>query len=73
VRRESPVVTMQFGRESFTRDSVVEILRKAGYAEIAERAARELPDQIDRAELDKWAAPNGLTIDELISRMGGSP
>jgi hypothetical protein len=61
------------GPEQFTRKFVVEILRKTGYAELADEAERVLPDQVSVNELERWATTHGLTIDQLISRMGGSP
>jgi hypothetical protein len=59
--------------EQLSRQFVVEILRKTGYAEAAEEAERVLPDPVDREELGNWALKYGVTLDSLISRMGGSP
>jgi len=52
---------------------VVELLRKTGYAEQADEAERVLPDPVDYDELQRFAVRQGITIDQLISRMGGSP
>jgi hypothetical protein len=63
-----PVVTVQF-----TRQHVVDVLRKAGFREAADEAMRVLPDPVDLDYAARWAAPYGITESELISRMGGSP
>jgi hypothetical protein len=55
------------------RQWVVDTLRRAGYPEIAEQAERELPDQVTRDEAMAFAAQHGLSLDEINSRMGGSP
>jgi hypothetical protein len=59
--------------EQFTRQHVVDILRRTGYTQAADEAMRVLPDPVDRDDLGRWLAAYGITIDELISRMGGSP
>lgn len=57
----------------FTRQEVVEILRKAGLPEVAEEASRSLPDRVELERLAEFGRRHGITRDELISRMGGSP
>jgi hypothetical protein len=59
--------------EHYSRKFLVELLRKTGYAELADEAERVLPETVGYDELQRWAVPHGLTIDQLISRMGGSP
>jgi hypothetical protein len=61
------------GPEQFTRKYLVDLLRKTGYAELADEAERVLPETFDYDEIQRWAVPHGITIDQLISRMGGSP
>jgi hypothetical protein len=56
-----------------TRQHVVDVLRKAGLPEVAEEAQRELPDPVDSEQAAAWAMPYGVSMDGLISRMGGSP
>ena len=56
-----------------TRQHVVDLLRRTGFPEAADEAMRVLPDPVDIDEAVAWAAPHGITKDELISRMGGSP
>jgi len=52
---------------------VIDVLRRTGFPELAEKAQLELPDPVDMETLDRFIAPYGLTRDHLISRMGGSP
>jgi hypothetical protein len=56
-----------------TRQHVVDLLRRTGFPEAADEAMRALPDPVDLDEVVAWAAPHGITKDELINRMGGSP
>ena len=56
-----------------TRQHVVDILRMAGLAELAEEAHRVLPDPVEYNRAARFLARYGLTKDELISRRGGSP
>jgi hypothetical protein len=57
----------------FSRQHVIEVLNRLGYAELAKEAARILPDPVDINQLQEIGLKHGLTRDELISRMGGSP
>ncbi len=56
-----------------TRQHVVDVLRKAGLPEMADKALRELPDPVDSEKVAAWAVPYGINMDELRNRMGGSP
>ena len=58
---------------AFSRQWVVETLRRAGYEREADEASRVLPDQVDLKRLEEFGAQHGITRDELIDRMGGSP
>jgi hypothetical protein len=56
-----------------SKQHVADLLRKAGYAEVADEAIRDLPDPV---ELDHAAAilqRYGITKDAMISHIGGSP
>jgi hypothetical protein len=55
------------------RHWVVEALRRLGYREAADDAARELPDQVSRKQLEEFGDRHGIGRDELVNRMGGSP
>jgi hypothetical protein len=55
------------------RQWVVDTLRRLGYADEAEEAARVLPDPVEKEELIKFGDRYGISAAELTSRMGGSP
>jgi hypothetical protein len=59
--------------EQRSRQEVVNVLRRAGYPELADEAMRDLPDPVDFDYVLAWGARHGVTRDSLISRMGGSP
>ncbi|HEV2260076.1 MAG TPA: hypothetical protein VGS06_43765 [Streptosporangiaceae bacterium] len=50
-----------------------DLLRTARWRELAEEAHRVLPDPVEYDHAARFLAEYGLTKDELISRMGGSP
>ena len=56
-----------------TRQHVVDLLHTAGLPEMAERALHDLPDPVDSEQVAAWAVPYRVSMDELTSRMGGSP
>ena len=56
-----------------TRQQIVEVLRTAGLPEAADEALRSLPEQLDLERAAEFLGRYGITKDELISRMGGSP
>ncbi|MDA8317687.1 MAG: hypothetical protein M0010_21360 [Actinomycetota bacterium] len=55
------------------RQEVADVLRRAGFPELGEEAMRALPDPVDATDVVAWAAGHGVTRDDLIDRMGGSP
>jgi hypothetical protein len=55
------------------RQDVVDMLRRAGLAEVADEALRVLPDPVDLDHAAKMLQSLGITKDALISQMGGSP
>jgi len=57
----------------FSRQHVIDVLNRLGYTELAEQASRVLPDPVDRDRLEALAIQYGLSRDDLISQMGGSP
>ncbi len=56
-----------------TRQHVVDVLRRAGFPEVADAAQRELPDPVDSEQVAAWAVPHGINMGALMDRMGGSP
>jgi hypothetical protein len=57
----------------YTREWVVETLRRARHYELAEEARRSLPERFSEDEMWRFAASHNITRDMLISEMGGSP
>ena len=55
------------------RQWLVGTLRRLGYEQAAAEAARELPEQVSLDEITKFTDRYGISRDEVISRMGGSP
>ena len=55
------------------RQWLVDSLRHVGLTKAAEDAERELPEQVSQEEIMKFADRHGISRDEIISRMGGSP
>jgi len=58
---------------AYDRQWIIDLLRRLGYAQAADEAVRELPDQVSLEELQKFGDRYGISRDDLISRMGGSP
>jgi hypothetical protein len=58
---------------AYSRQWVADNLRRLGYEQEADEVLRDLPEEVDRQELERWADQRGISRDELISRMGGSP
>ncbi len=56
-----------------SKQDVVDMLRRTGLADIADEAMRVLPDPVDLDHTAGILESYGVTMDELISRMGGSP
>jgi hypothetical protein len=61
------VVMMHYSREHFALT-----LRRTGFPEVAEQALRVLPDPVEENQIAAFLAPYGITLDELVSRMGGT-
>lgn len=57
----------------YSRQHVVDLMHRLGRPELADEAARVLPDPVDADQLSAWSMQHGLTHDDLISQMGGSP
>ena len=55
------------------RQDVVDVLRRTGLPELAEEALRVLPDPVNLEFAAEVLQSYGVTTDELIDRMGGSP
>lgn len=57
---------------AYSREHFASTLRRAGFHEVAEEALRVLPDPVERERIVAFLAPYNLTLDELVSRIGGS-
>ena len=55
------------------RQWVIDLLRRLGYTQAAEEAARELPDPVSLEEIRRFGDRHGISRDELMSQLGGSP
>lgn len=58
---------------AYDRQWVVDQLRRLGYTQEADDAAQTLPAEISEEELMAFSDRHGISRDELMSRMGGSP
>ena len=58
---------------AYRRQWIVETLRRLGYPHEADEALRVLPEEFDLKQLQEFGDRHGISRDELISRMGGSP
>ena len=58
---------------AYSRQWLVDTLSRLGYTQAADDALRVLPDQIDVKRLEEFGDQHGISRDELIDRMGGSP
>ena len=56
-----------------SRQRVADLLHSLGYQQVADEALRDLPDVVDLREAQDWAGRHGISRDELIDLMGGSP
>ena len=55
------------------RKWAVDLLRRAGYRQAAEEAEHELPEQVTLDEIKAFADRHGVSHDDIIIQMGGSP
>ena len=63
------VIAMQ----EYSMKHVVDVLHTLQRQDLADEASRDLPDPVDIDRLVAWMIQHGLSRDEMISRMGGSP
>jgi hypothetical protein len=63
----------QVGPVDLSRQEIIQMLRRAGLADVAAAAQKSLPDPVDAKVLDHFCARYGLSKQSLIDRMGGSP
>jgi hypothetical protein len=63
------VIAMQ----QYSRQHVVDVLHTLQRPDLVDEASRDLPDPVDIDRLVAWMMQHGLSRDEAVSRMGGSP
>lgn len=56
-----------------SRQEIIQMLRRAGLADVAAAAQTSLPDPVDAKVLDQFCIRYGLSRQSLMDRMGGSP
>jgi hypothetical protein len=56
--------------EQYSRQHVVDLLRHAGWSDLADEAEWTLPDPIDVTHLEAWATQHGVSFEDLKSRFG---
>lgn len=61
------------GAMAMSKQSAVDMLRRMGFSQEADEAEQELPDPVDMEQLREFGDRHGISRDELMSRMGGSP
>jgi hypothetical protein len=57
----------------YSRQWVVDTLRRLGYEQAADEASRVLPEDVDLQQLKEFGDQHGISRGELVNRMGGSP
>jgi len=58
------------GPEQYSRQHVVDLLRQAGWSDLADEASRTLPDPVDVTQLEAWGIRHGVSVEDLMSRFG---
>jgi hypothetical protein len=66
--QEGWVIAVQYSRQH-----VVDVLHTLKRPDLADEASRDLPDPVDIDRLTAWMTQRGLSRDEIVSQMGGSP
>lgn len=57
---------------AYTKQWLVDILRRLGYTKEAEDALREMPDEFDLEQLQEFGDRHGISRDEVTNRLGFS-
>jgi hypothetical protein len=58
---------------AYTRQWLVDLLRRLGYKQAADDASREMPEEFDLKQLQEFGDRHGISRDEVTDAMGGSP
>jgi hypothetical protein len=57
---------------AISRQWLIKVLNRMGYAEAAEEASRVLPEQVELKQLEEFGDRHGISRSELVSQMGGT-
>ena len=52
---------------------MIDVLHTLRRPDLADEALKDLPDPVDVNRLAAWMIEHGLSRDELVNRLGGSP
>jgi len=58
---------------AYERQWLIDTLHRLGYQKVADEAMRVLPEEVELDELKEFTDRHGISRDEIINRMGGSP
>ena len=58
---------------AYTRQWLVDILRRLGYTQAADDALRKMPEEFDLKQLQEFGDRHAISRDEVTDAMGGSP
>ena len=59
--------------QQYSKQHVLDVLHTLHRPDLADEASQDLPDPVDIDQLVPWMLQHGLSRDEIVSRMGGSP
>ena len=59
--------------QQYSKQHVLDVLHTLHRPDLADEVSRDLPDPVDIDQLVPWMLQRGLSRDEIVSRMGGSP
>jgi hypothetical protein len=57
---------------SLSRQQIAQTLRRVGLEDAAADALATLPDQVQAEDLEQFCVAHGLSVDDLVDRMGGT-
>jgi hypothetical protein len=58
---------------TYSREWLVDTLRRLGYFQEADEASRDLPEELDQEQLLEFSNRHGISRGDLVNRAGGSP
>jgi hypothetical protein len=58
---------------AYTKQWLVNILRRLGYTQAADDALQEMPEEFDLQQLQEFSEKHGISRDKVTDAMGGSP